>query len=109
MCAGYCNTTEDNNTYVGHNAGYQNLTGSCNTAIGFAAGKCLNASYNTFLGANAGGGGCSCATGASNTFIGAFAGRCITWDQPCCHWSFGDIVILLVVLVSLLVMKLEKM
>jgi len=38
VCAGYCNTTGANNTYIGYQAGHCGTTSSRNFFVGFQAG-----------------------------------------------------------------------
>jgi hypothetical protein len=69
------NTTANNNTAVGYQAGYSNTTSNGSVFIGYQAGYNSNytsgASQNTFVGASA---GYNVTTGYNNTFVGGGAG-----------------------------------
>ena len=61
------------NTFLGTSTGFKNEVGTQNTYVGYQAGAYASASYNTFVGRNAGLGGASSApysSGTSNTAVG---------------------------------------
>ncbi|MGH9799529.1 MAG: tail fiber domain-containing protein, partial [Blastocatellia bacterium] len=89
--AGRFNTTGNNNTFVGREAGESN-TGNNNAFVGIMAGPNTTGSFNAFFGSSAGlfnttgelnvfvgaDAGLGNTTGSLNTFVGRQAGRTIT-------------------------------
>jgi hypothetical protein len=71
----YSNTTANNNTAVGYQAGYTNSTNVNCTFIGYQAGYASTADTNTFVGRIA---GTAVTTGGANTFIGDNSGGVVT-------------------------------
>ena len=69
--AGYENTSGGTNVFIGSNAGYTNTTSGSNTFVGAQTGYYTTGGFNSFFGAFS---GSSNSTGASNTFIGNIAG-----------------------------------
>jgi hypothetical protein len=87
------NTTGENNTFTGYQAGKSNTTGTNNTAIGYRAGYLITTgNYNTAVGSSAGdalttgglntaigwGAAGSTTTGIRNSFLGAICGVNVT-------------------------------
>jgi hypothetical protein len=66
--AGYSNTTGTTNTFVGFTAGYSNTTGTSNTFVGFDAGYYATGNDNAMFGGCA---GCWGTTGSGNSFFGS--------------------------------------
>jgi hypothetical protein len=70
--AGYSNTQGIFNAFLGENSGYTNSTGQRNTYLGHYAGYSANANRNTFVGSDA---GYLITSGSQNTIIGGFSGN----------------------------------
>jgi hypothetical protein len=75
------NTTSNNNTAVGYQAGYSNQTGVANCFLGYLAGYSSTGSGNTFVGSGSSGGANPAgylSTGSDNNFLGSRAGGLMT-------------------------------
>jgi len=70
--AGYSNTSGNQNTFIGHASGLNSVSQLGNTFIGRASGYNSNSTGNTFIGANC---GYTNSSGSSNTFIGYWCGH----------------------------------